>query len=260
MIAGEDMSRYLRILMTLIVLSGSRNLCRGQDDVADVSCDDLKIAGNEQQRYFLIGAKADQKEPEGGYALLLVLPGGDGSADFNSFVRRIWKNALPPGFLIAQLVSVPSNNQNQIVWPTAKDKEPKQKFTTEDFIKTVVADVKSKHQINDAKVYALGWSSGGPAVYASMLSKDTPLKGAYVAMSVFTPAKLPPLAAAKGQNYFLLQSPQDQVTKYQFARNAKSQLTNAGAKVELRDYDGGHGWQGDVYGNIRAGIEWLAQQ
>jgi len=246
-------------MMVLLVLCGGWQFCRAQDDVADIPCQDLRMAGNDLQRYFLIGAKPDQKEPDDGYALLLVLPGGDGSADFNPCVKRIWKNALPQGFLIAQLVSVPSNDPKQIIWPTVKQNDPKQKFATEDFIKAVVADVKAKHKINDAKVYALGWSSSGPAVYASMLSKDTPLKGAFVAMSVFMPAKLPPLSAAKGQKYFLLQSPQDQVTRYQFAKNAKTQLTNAGAKVELRDYEGGHGWQGNVFGNIRAGIEWLEQ-
>jgi predicted esterase len=76
-------------------------------------------------------------------------------------------------------------------------------------------------------------------------------------MSVFIPGKLPPLTAAKGRRYFLLQSPDDQVTKYVFAKNAKAQLTKHGAEVELLDYEGGHGWRGDVFGNIRQGIGWL---
>jgi predicted esterase len=232
---------------------------QAQDDVADVPSEDLRVQGNDQQRYFLIGAKADAQAPESGYGLLLVLPGGDGSAEFNPFVRRIWQNALPAGYLVAQLVAVPSDRQNQIVWPTAKDREPKQKFTTEDFIKAVVTEVKSKHKINDEQVYALTWSSGGPAVYASSLTVDSPLKGALVAMSVFIPARLPPLDAARGKRYYLLHSPQDQVTRITFARNAKTQLTKAGATVELKEYEGGHGWHGDVYGNIRQGIEWLQQ-
>jgi predicted esterase len=40
---------------------------------------------------------------------------------------------------------------------------------------------------------------------------------------------------------------------------AKNQLSKAGAAVTLTDYAGGHGWQGDVFGNIRSGIEWLEQ-
>src|SRR4051812_44764859 len=133
------------LVLTLLLIPGW--LCRAQDDVADVPCDDLRIAGNDQQRYFLVGAKAAESEPKDGRPLLLILPGGDGSAEFNPFVKRIWKNGLPEGFLVAQLVAVPSENKNQIVWPTAKDKEPKQKFTTEDFIKAVVADVKARHKI-----------------------------------------------------------------------------------------------------------------
>jgi len=58
----------------------------------------------------------------------------------------------------------------------------------------------------------------------------------------------------------LLQSPQDQVTKYFFARAAKTQLERNGATVKLVDYEGGHGWQGDVFGNIRGGVEWLEAQ
>ena len=95
------------------------------------------------------------------------------------------------------------------------------------------------------------------AVYATALLKETALKGAFVAMSVFVPAKLPPLANGKGRKFYLLQSPQDQVTRYFFAKAAQKQLTDAGASVKLTDYGGGHGWQGDVFGNIRAGVEWL---
>jgi len=46
-------------------------------------------------------------------------------------------------------------------------------------------------------------------------------------------------------------------SKYFFATNARTQLSKAGAKIELKDYEGGHGWRGDVFGNIRAGIEFL---
>jgi len=243
----------LSLFFGLIVV----NPLRAQDDVASVPCQDARVAGNYQQRYFLIGADEQNKAPESGYGLLLILPGGDGSAEFNPFVKRIWQNALPKGYLVAELVAVESNNPNQIVWPTAKDVEPKQKFKTEGFIDAVVKDIKSKQKIDEAKVFALGWSSGGPAVYASMLTKDTPLKGAFVAMSVFMPARLPPITGAKGEKFFLLQSPQDKVTRYVFATNAKAVLTNAGATVQLRDYEGGHGWQGDVFGNIRAGMEFL---
>ena len=153
--------RIASAVMLLVMWCGL-SPCRAQDDVADVPCEDLRVGGNEQQRYFLIGLTANEKQPKDGFPLLLILPGGDGSADFNPFVKRIWKNALPEGMLVAQLVAVASDNKDQIVWPTAKDKEPKQKFTTEAFIKAVVTDIKAKHKIDDAKVYALGLVFGRP--------------------------------------------------------------------------------------------------
>jgi predicted esterase len=251
-----NVMRLFGLMLWFAMLLGA-SIARAQEDVADVPSQALYVTGNEQQRYFLIGLSDGRKAPAGGYGLLLVLPGGDGGPDFNPFVKRIWKNALPPGSLIAQLLAVPSDNPKQIVWPTAKAPDPKQTFATEDFLAAVVKDVKAKQPINEAKVFALAWSSGGPAVYTAMLLKETPLKGAFVAMSVFVPLHLPPLANAKGRAFYLLQSPQDQVTRYSFAQAARMQLGDAGAKVKLTDYDGGHGWHGDVFGNIRGGIEWL---
>jgi predicted esterase len=233
----------------------------GQEDVADVRSERIAIGGAGQQEYFLIGARPDAEAPaENGCGLLLVLPGGDGSADFNPFLRRVWKHALPDGFVMAQLVAVPSANPNQIVWPTAKSRDSKQKFTTEAFIEAVVADVKKRTKVDEGRVYALAWSSGGPATYASMLSRPTPLKGAVVAMSVFVPAGLPPVANAKGQRFYLIQSPQDQVTRFVFAERAKRALAKAGASVEMESYDGGHGWHGDTFGMIRRGVERLERK
>src|SRR5437870_2782572 len=124
-----------QMLVQSVLVFAIASCALGHDDVANVPCQDLRVAGNDQHRYFLIGADdAQNKAPENGYALLLILPGGDGSAEFNPFVKRIWQNALPKGYLVAQLVAVQSKNPNQIVWPTAKDVDPKQKFKTEEFI------------------------------------------------------------------------------------------------------------------------------
>jgi hypothetical protein len=34
-------------------------------------------------------------------------------------------------------------------------------------------------------------------------------------------------------------------------------LKKNGAAVKLTTYQGGHGWRGNLYDNIRDGIEWL---
>jgi predicted esterase len=41
------------------------------------------------------------------------------------------------------------------------------------------------------------------------------------------------------------------------AVQAEKELTKAGARVKLAEYEGGHGWRGDVFGAIRDGIRWL---
>ncbi|GAF90941.1 unnamed protein product, partial [marine sediment metagenome] len=101
------------------------------------------------------------------------------------------------------------------------------------------------------------WSSGGPAAYALSLQKEKTVTGSFVAMSVFNPKQLPPLSNARGHSYFLYHSPDDKTCPFWRAKQAKDQLARQGARVKLTTYAGGHGWRGDVYGDIRAGIKWL---
>lgn len=75
-------------------------------DVADIPTQDLRAGDDADKRYFLIGPKKDAKPPVDGYGVVVILPGGDGSADFNPFVRRIVKNALPDGYVAAQPVAL----------------------------------------------------------------------------------------------------------------------------------------------------------
>ena len=36
-------------------------------------------------------------------------------------------------------------------------------------------------------------------------------------------------------------------------------MTEAKVRTTLAEYEGGHGWQGDVFGNIKAGVDWLEE-
>lgn len=227
-------------------------------DVKDVSNEDLKIGNDPMMRYFLIGAKGP--EPAEGYKLILVLPGGDGSANFNAFVRRIWKFAMPKGYVIAELVAPKwSDDQFQkVVWPTRKLRWQGMKFATEDFVEAVIKDVSRKHKIDAGHVMTLSWSSGGTAAYACSLNL-TSIKGSFIAMSSFHPSELPSLLGAKGQAYYLYQSPDDTLTRLSEAQLASTELSKAGGKTTLVTYEGGHGWRGDVYGSIQKGITWLEE-
>ncbi len=130
------------------------------------------------------------------------------------------------------------------------------RFTTEEFLHAVVRDIEQRHRLDPRSVFTLSWSSSGPAAYAASLAPGTVVRGSFIAMSVFRPGQLPPLDRARGQAYYLLHSPQDWIP-LRMAEEARDGLRAAGASVELATYQGGHGWHGDVYGNLRAGLRWL---
>jgi predicted esterase len=240
--------------IAIALLAGGR--LAAQEDVADVVSQDLQAGKDENKRYFLIEPPKNAKEPKTGYGLLVVLPGGDGSADFHPFVKRIYKNAVPEGFVLAQPVAVKWTEKQQIVWPTEKNRVDGMKFTTEEFIDALIKDVSSKYKLDPERVFTLTWSSSGPAAYAASLSSNK-ITGSFIAMSVFKPDLLPSLEKAKGHSYYLYHSPDDRVCPYRMAEHADKDLTKHGAKVKLETYDGGHGWRGNLYDNIREGVEWL---
>jgi predicted esterase len=228
------------------------------DDVADVPSSELQAGGKEKQRYFLIGPATDAKLPKEGYGLMVILPGGDGSADFHPFVKRIYKHAVPPGYLAVQLVAVRWTPDQQIVWPTAKDRAVKKDFTTEEFIESVVADVRTRHKIDARKVFTLSWSSSGPAAYAASFGEKTSVKGSFIAMSVFRPTMLDKTAVVKGRRYYLYHSPKDRTCPYVMAKKAADTLASGGAAVKLQNYNGAHGWNSPtLYKDIETGLRWL---
>jgi predicted esterase len=227
-------------------------------DVADIPSQDLQASGDANKRYFLIGPTKNAKPPAKGYGLVVIMPGGDGSDDFNPFVRRIYKRALSDQYLVAQPVAVQWTDDQEIVWPTKTDPVEKMKFSTEEFVEAAIEDVAKKHNVDRKRVFTLSWSSSGPAAYAISLQDKHSIAGSFVAMSVFLPKTLPPLKAAKGHPYYLYHSREDSTCRYQFAEQAKTSLTANGAKVHLQTFKGGHTWaNGHPFEDIRQGIEWL---
>ncbi len=226
------------------------------DDVADVPAEDVRLG--QQKRYVLIGHDADATAPKDGYRLLLVMPGGGGNIAFHPFVKRIHKNVLDDGWLTVQLVA-PFWSEEQAethVWPTKKNPYAGMEFACEQFVLDVIADVKRKVEIDPRYVFTLTWSSSGTLGYALSVTKDTPITGTFVAMSVFKPETLPSLKPAKKHPYFILHSPDDWIP-IEMAETAAKTLAKHKAIVELERYDGGHGWHGNVFGNMKAGIRFL---
>ena len=231
-----------------------------QSEVADAASRERQAGGDEHKRYFLIGPRETETPPKKGHGLLIILPGGDGSAEFRPFVKRIFKHAAPEEYVVAQPVAVKWTDDQRIVWPTQNNPVPEQQFSTEEFIKAVIEDVKTVLPVDERRVFCLGWSSSGPALYAAALAEEPIAGGFYIAMSIFKARQLPPVKRAKGRLFYIEHSPDDRVCPYRMALDAKRQLVEAGATVQLSTYEGGHGWRGDVYGRIRKGIRWLETQ
>ncbi len=229
-----------------------------QDDVAEIRSKTLTLKPD-KLKYILIAGAGKLETPDQGYKLLIVLPGGDGSADFLPFVKRIYKYALNDEYLVLQLIAPKWDKRQKIVWPTAHDKTPGKKVSVEEFLDAAVDDLRRRTRIDDRCIFTLSWSSGGPAAYAASLSKQTAVTGSFVAMSVFKPSQLPDLNRAKGKRYFILHSPQDNVCPYRMAEAARDELRAHGAIVQFEEYPGGHGWRGNVFGNIQTGMEWLEE-
>lgn len=237
-------------------------LGRADDDNADIAAmkvQDLRAAGDQQKRYFVIQHPIEP--PKEGWRTLFVLPGGPGDAGFQPFVTRIAKHALPENYLVVQLVApvwTPEQARN-IIWPGKKSGVREAKFTTAEFYQAVRAEVAKAHKLDPRYSFTLTWSSSGTSGYEFSLLPKSGITGTFVAMSVFKPALLPPLSAAKGHPYYLYHSPQDFIPLTE-AENARDALKKAGATVEFQTYEGGHGWKGDVFGSIRKGITWLEEQ
>jgi RNA polymerase sigma factor (sigma-70 family) len=221
----------------------------------DVPSQDVRIGTDETKRYFLIGASKGAKAPDPAYGLIVILPGGDGSVKFHSFVKHIYKHAVPEGYIVAQPVAVKWSDED-VTWPTGKNRVEGMKFTTEEFVESVINDVAARHNIDRSKIFTLSWSSGGPAAYAVSLT-SVKVKGSFIAMSVFDPEWLPDLAGAKGHAYYLYHSPGDRLCPYRMAAQAEKDLTRAGARVKFVAYEGGHGWGRLPYVSIKAGLKWL---
>jgi len=105
----------------------------------------------------------DGKPPKEGLGRLLVLPEGDGSTDFYGFVKAIAAYAAGEKFLVAQLVAPKWKPEQVPVWPTRPSPLPKAEFTTEEFVKSVVAEAAKSQKIDASRVYQLCSSSSGPA-------------------------------------------------------------------------------------------------
>ncbi len=221
---------------------------------------DLHAGGDAMKRYLLIGPKTDQKARKEGFGLLIVMPGGPGTADFHGFVKNLWQSCCPDDFVVAQLVAPKWIAEPSVIWPMKPGDQPGMQFTTLEQMQATLDDIAKvqKLKIDPRRTYQLAWSSSGPAAYPIALQEKPLVAGSYIAMSVFHESDLT-LSRAKGRAFFLDHSPDDTTCKFAEAERAKEKLTKEGAKVELVTYQGGHGWNDDPMARLKKGIAWLEE-
>lgn len=201
-------------------------------------------------QYILMPANTTSPRTGEGHPLILVLGGGDGSQENLPFAQSIQRQVLNGKYPVALLIAPPRNP-----WPTRQTQN--QFACTEDAIEAVVESVSDEISIDRSKVIAIAWSSSGPATYSSMLSEQTSLTGALIAMSSFRKEYFPELSKISGRRFYLLHSPSDELTPYSDSQEARTALQEAGNVVQFKDYKGGHGWHGKSVEMIPDAVTWL---
>ena len=247
---------FIRLTFLLLALAAS---IRAQEITSKISVQERQAGENKQQQYFLLEHK-DASEPAEGRGLILILPGGPGTKDFLPFCANVLTlYGIPSDFVVAQLVAPQwSKNEDRVVWPGKAFPDPAAKFASEDFLAAVIKDVSNTRKIDARFVFTLGWSSSGHVLYSASASNEK-VHGSIIAMSRFFPGKFPNLDLARGKNYFLFHSPEDQICPFRDAQLAEQTLKEHGANVKLVSYKGGHGWQPNTFycDRIKEGILWL---
>ncbi|MEM7312026.1 MAG: hypothetical protein AAF497_02625 [Planctomycetota bacterium] len=246
------------IVLSLVLVASLPSFGQG-DEFDGIRSKEFVLNDNPQLKYVMIGAKA-AKRPKNGFRVLVVMPGGDGSGQFTPFVKRIFKHALNKNYLIVQLIAPKWSADQVIVWPTRRASTKGMDVPMEEFAELALSDVRKRIKVDEQRIFSLAWSSGGPAAYAMGLNKKSSITGTFAAMSVFKLDSTPLIKNAKGRAFYILHSKDDRVCPYRMAENAKNSLKENGGFVRMKTYEGGHGWQGDVYGNIRDGVTWLEKQ
>ena len=206
----------------------------------------------------LTGAKA---AGETGPGLLVVLEGADsGLSNASEFWMEAAQKALKGNYLIALPAPPKWSAEQNILWVTAKDRVSVKnvRFTTEQFLAAIVADVCARYPMWRDHIFLAGVAGGGLPVYAASLAPVTPFRGFYLLDASFSSAQLPPLTGAKGRKYFIQQDPASKTNPLWMAEAARRLLIQQGAFVTLSDFGKDRTQASESnYEQIGRAIHWL---
>ena len=253
-------SQRLKRLNSSVVERMAKRIPKVTSELDEQSLLDARnVGGDDKKVYVVFGADRKVKGERG---LVVVMPGGSGQAfDFQDWVGRLAAPLLDR--YVFAVLSAPQWNPEQAeecVWVTeGAQRKYKADFPVEEFAREVAAELRSDASLKLNGAYLFAWSSGGPAAYATVLSKDDTFKGAYVLASVFKPNELN-LKHAKGRRFWLEQGAKDMVTRLSFAQDAAETLEKHGAALNLVEFDGGHGFaMPDAFKSLEDALAWLSQ-
>ena len=248
-------------IMVVIVSCLACSAAEAQELNQPVTTEERFVGGDLQKRYFVIRHRLLSAETPKKYGLLLILPGGTGGADFLPFCANvITALGVPRDFIAAELVAPVWGklSDSTIVWPSRAFPDKQARFTSEDFVDSVIRDVGKLYPIRDGWVFTLGWSSSGHVLYSSSF-ENPKIRGSFIAMSRFQPIWFQHPQNAKGKRYYLWHSPDDAVCPYAESEFAALFLGKLGASTVHRSYGGGHGWLPFTFyaDRIREALEWF---
>lgn len=215
---------------------------------------------HERMAYVLFGR--DRAERHERVGVVVMLPGGDGGADFQNWCEHLHATIVPDDVITAQLIAPEWDGAqfDRLVWPTEASPWAGMGFSTEAFLGAVIDDLAGDFGVDRERVAVLGWSSGGPPAYAAAMDADgAAAAGAVVLMSVFDASALPDPAGAAGRRVGIVHSPEDFI-EIGVPERAMGVLSEAGAETRLWTYPGGHGWHGRTLEAARAALAWVLEE
>lgn len=218
---------------------------------------EVQALDGDARKRWVVHPPLGEREPELGWGLLVVAPGGYGNVDFAPFVRDTIRPAAGADYVVLQLLApeLEEGDMESHVWPLENLRDDRVDFTMEHVAEAAIERTTAERRIDPDRVWTMGWSSGGPLAY-QMALRDGSVRGAFVIMSVFEPSWLAPLDGARDRAFYVLHSPTDFIDMVHPER-ARQALRNAGARTVLQTYEGGHGWHGDIHGQVADALRWL---
>jgi len=220
--------------------------------------EDLKAGNDSQKRYTLIGPSPKVTIGAEGYGLIVMIPGaGQTGADWLPRAMEFAQDLPNERYLFAYPFSVKWNEKQTNAWPTVKVPEKGMKFSTEEFLEALVADVKTRHKVDARRVFLYGYQASTRVAYAAGLRPRSPFTGIMAAMGEMKLKDLPPIAGARGRVWYLLSWDDPNYCPAGKMEEARAALAKAGAKVELKQFDGKQYLGGQGCAVLLAGLQWL---